>query len=406
MKRIILLIGLILLLIGSSMLWINSPYRYILESKAKLKSGKTASAIELLTEGLSRYQNNTELNLHLARAYLQLGKIEDANNLVEEKNVLVGVSLNNELLTFILELAIANQQNNNNLFAKDLANFYLKLIENKPVSLQIAKELIKLSSILQDKSEVILETALDIAGRYENNEAISEIKIALLPKYLTRAEDLLAKKQFDKALEILNTSEKLGKDSQVSLLKAKIFIQQGDINKSQTEFEDAIELNPNDTQIKIAYAEVLNNFSNKTTDKTKKVEYLEKASLLLNNTDTDILKSTIKRNLEILNTKFKITDGDLSIKTQGEFSFPILTFKIIPLQEINLKTYKVIFETIGKKQIDVIESIITKSDLNNIIEVQCTVPVSNDKLVYAKLLIDGKQVQEFISNKQHGQVKI
>ncbi len=394
MKKFVLLFGLLLIIAGLIFSFADAPFKYLFQANANLTSGKVAKAIKLLEEGYKKYPNNYKITFALAKAYEQAGEIELANKTVFSKKIIDALKCDRDFRNFLVDLSDANHNIGNERFAKFFATQYLACQENLEPSQQTVKNLLRVGQILPEKSVALWEKGFNIAHAINELELKESLKALLLPKYFQIAEDLKGQKKYKDALEILDRARALGKSAAVNYEQAKLYVEIGKINQAQKLFEDAIQLEPENDNYKISYANALKKLALSTHDKVKKNEYFEKIKLLLAG-DNDPVKASLLKKIINLNAKYKITDSNLELKPIGDYLYPSLVFKIDPVSDTEIKKYKVIFLDDEKEKLDEYEAPLTSGELNQIIEVTCKNPVNNDSLVNAKLFVNGEFVKEY-----------
>lgn len=397
MKKIILIFGFLLVLAAVFNLCFNSPNKYLLEGSAQLKSGKLAKAIQTLNEGLKKYPDNSKISFNLAKAYLSIGEVEQANKIVLSKKISIIFKDNIDFQDFLVELSELNKRSGNEKFARFFADEYLKSQNTKEVSSRVVKNYIHIQQILPEKSIELLEDAFNIAHTLKKSELKDTVKALLLPRYFQISEDLKSKKKFTEALDILKNAEITGKNPEVSFQEALIYSEIEKIDLAKRKFEDAIQLDSENDNYKISYADFLKKEALNTNDEKLKTEYLEKVRLVLAGVQNDVKKTSLLNKIINLNAKYKITNHNLAITKVGDYFYPSLTFKIKPVSDEIIKKYKVEFLSENKYPIDIYEAPIEEG-IDRIIEVTCRNPVDNTTHVNAKLFINGDFVSEY-SNK-------
>ena len=396
MKKILIISLSLCLIIGAAIYWTNTPNCYLIKGRSELASGKAAKAFITLEKALKKFPENPVISFELAKAYLACQETKLANDLVLDKKLLDSLKTNSEFHGFLIDLGEANNRSNDKKRARFFANKYLELHNKDEISKKKAREYIILGEILEEKSVEIWEEAYNIAYTLKAKELKSTIKALLLPKYLQEVEQLKEEKKFNEAIAVLRKATILGKNAHVLYAKAVINNELGNIDLAKKQFEEAIQLNPENDNYKIAYANVLEKAAQETNDYTKRKEFSEKAKLLLRSAKDTQKKASLLSKIINFNAKYKVTDGKLETITVGEFSYPRLAFKIRPVSDVILQSYKVIFLS-ENNLFDQYESPITTDDLNTTLEVTSRNPVI-DKPVNAQLFINNELVQEY-SNK-------
>lgn len=399
MRKIVFICGFLLLIIGIlTSFWLNTPSKYIFESNAQLSSSKAAKAIKILEEGAKRYPDNCKITFSLAKAYLSLGETEQANKIILSKKNVWLLKNNKEFQNFLVDLSEANHRINNTKLSHYFGKQYLDNHNSYEVSRKIVKNYICLGQVLPESSTEIWEKAYNISSALKERELKESIKALLLPKYIELVEDLRLKNKYEEALSVLSKARILGKNGELDLQEAIIFAELGKIDLAEQKFEEALQLNPDNDNFKIAYVNALKKEALKTKDPLKKDAYFEKIKLLLVSGGDDPRKSTLLNKIINLNAKYKVINDNLKITNVGDYLYPSLAFKIKPVSDAVLKKYRIVFLDENKKQLDLYEAPITGSEINQIIEVISRNPVNNASLVNAKLFVNDEFVKEY-SNK-------
>ena len=398
MKRIALIFSFLLIISGVLFFWLNTPARYFLESNANLSSGKIARAINILEEASKKYPDNYKINFALAKAYLSSGEIEQANEIILSKNKPKTILKNRSFQNFLVDLSESNYTIGNIKYARLFGAEYLNNHNPNEVSKKIVKNYVRIGEIFPEKSIELWEKAFNIASALGKSELKESLKALLLPKYFQIADNLRSRKMYEDAVSILQKARVLGKSAELDYKEAVIYGDLGEINLAQRQFEEALQLEPENDNYKIAYANFLKNAAFKTGDQTKKNEYSEKVKLLLAGGEDDPRKSGILNKIINLNAKYKIADGGLKVTMVGDYFYPSVTFKIKPVSATTLKKYKIVFLDKDKNQLDTYEAPVTNDELNQLIEVTCRNPVDDANLINAKLFVNDEFVKEY-SNK-------
>lgn len=394
MKKLVLLFGLLLLITGLSLSFIDTPFKYLFQANANLTSGKIARAVKLLEEGYKKYPDNHKITFALAKAYHLAGETELANKVIFSKKTIDALKCDKAFRDFLADLSDANQNLGNKKLAKYFATQYLACEETPEASEKTVKSLLKIGHILPEKSIELWEKGFSIAHAIKEPELKESLKALLLPKYFELADSLSEKKKYKDALEILNRAKTLGKCAEVNYKKAKLYVALGEIDNAQKLFEEALQLDPDNDDYKLSYANALKNTALHTNDKVKRNEYFEKIKLLLAG-DNDPRKVSLLNKILSLNAKYKIADSKLNLKPIGDYLYPSLTFKINPVSDAEIKKYKVIFLNDEKKELDEYEAPLTNEELNQVIEVTCRNPVENNNFINAKLFVNDELVKEY-----------
>ena len=396
MKRFALLLGSLLVIIGFVFFFVDAPFKYLLQANTYLTSGKVAKAVKLLKGGYKKHPNNTKLGYALAKAYLLAGETELANKVIlSNKKITETLKCNTNFRDFLVDLSDANHNLGNKRFARFFAIQYLECHKNPEPSQQTVKNLLQIGQILPEKSIELWEESFNIANTIEAPELKESIKALLLPKYFQIAEDLRKQKNYKDAFETLSRARVLGKSAEVNYEQAKVSIELGKFDQAQKLFEDTIQLEPENDDYKIAYANALKKMALNTKDIVKRNEYFEKIKLLLTG-DDDPVKASLLKKIINLNAKYKITNSKLELKRIEDYLYPTLLFKIEPVSDIKIKKYKVVFFDSQKKELlDEYETTLTNDELNQIIEVTCKSPIENGTLINAKIFINDELIKEY-----------
>ena len=395
MKKITLILGFLLITIGLLFWGLNTPYRYLIESKEQFTSGKVAKAIEILEKGQKKYPDNYKINFALAKAYLSTGETEQANELVTKKEILLALKKYKDFQDFLIDLSEANQHLGNENLAQFFSTQYLNYQDPDEISKRLVKNYLRIGQILQDKSVKLWEKAYNIANALKESELKESLKALLLPKYFQAVETLRQDMEYNAALEILKRAEVTGINPRINYLEALTYNDLGKIALAQKQFEETIELEPNDEDYKISYANILKRAALNTKDQTKKTEYFEKIKLLLGNNEDNPRIVSILNKIINLNAKYKITNDELTITMVGDYLYPSLAFKIKPISDTLLRKFKIVFLDDNKNNVDVYEAPITDGEVNQLIEVTCRNPVSDVSFVNAKLFLNDEFVKEY-----------
>lgn len=393
MKKFALLFGLLLLISGLGLLFIDTPFKYLFQANTYSTSGKVAKAVKLLEEGHKKYPDNNKITFALAKAYYLIGETELANKTIFLKDTIISLRCDRNFRSFLVDLSDENHNLGNERIAKSLAKEYLVCKRNIEPTQKTIKNLIRVGQILPENSVELWEEGFNIAHALKEPELKESIKALLLPKYFRTVDALKKEKKYDEALKILNRAKAMGKCAEVSYEQAKLFADIGKIDLAQSSFEEALQLEPDNDEYKISYANALKKAALSTKDRVKANEYFEKIKLLL--AGDDPVKASLLKKIINLNAKYKITNSNLGIKLIGEYLYPSLTFKIDPVSDIYLKGYKVIFLNNENMVIDEYEATLTKDELNQIIEVTARNPVESNTPVNAKLFVNNEFVKEY-----------
>lgn len=394
MKKFALSFGLLLLFGGICISFVDTPFKYLFNANTYLTSGKVAKAVKVLEEGYKKYPKNQKITFALAKAYCLAGETELADKTIYSKEILDSLKCNKDFRYFLADISEANYSQGNKEFARFFAKQYLLCEDKLQSSEKTVKNLLKIGHILPEQSIVLWEEAFNIAHAIKETELKESIKALLIPKYFETSDSLEQKKQYKEALEILNRAKVLGKCAELNYRQAKLYMELGEFDNAQRLFEEAIQIEPENDNYKIAYANALKNIALRTTNPAKRDGYFEKIKLLLAG-DDDPRKISLLNKILSLNAKYKIADSKLNIKSIGDYLYPSLTFKINPVSDIEIKNYLVIFLDKDKNEIDRYESPLTQGELNQPIEVTCKNPVEDKNIINAKLFINNEFAKEY-----------
>lgn len=394
MKKKLIILATLITLCFLLFLWINSPERYLLQGKADLKRDKVAKAVKNFKEGLNKFPDNTQLGYYLTKSYLLLDEVEKANEVFFEKRLNETLKEKKELDDLIIALSEKNKKIGDKELSEDLAKEYLKNENQEEISRRIVHNHIRVGLLLPERSLELWEKGYKISNlkNYEDDKKV--LTSLLLPAYLKKSEYYFESANYDEALSLLNQAENIGKNGRINFTKAKIYNKLGHFNLAQEQYDQALELDPNNDNYKIEYSKALKNESEKTRDHLKKEEYLEKIKLLLANSDDDPRKMSILSKIINSKSKFKVSDVQFSARAIEEYFYPEFKFKITPIAS-EVKKYKVVFLDETKNEIDLYEKEFSSEELNQIVEVIGKSPVASDKLIYARLFIDNELVKEY-----------
>ena len=395
MRKLLLLIGIILLLISLFFGVLDNPYKYLIQSKAYIRSGKVAKAIEILEKGKRNFPDDKNVALELVRAYCLAGEIQ----LADEKIIVLQKSFdkyknNQDFRNLLVDLAEANYNAGEGKYARYFARQYLKYEDRNELSLKKARQLTRLGQILDDDSIDLWERAYNISHAAKALELKQGIKALLLPKYLKISEEFARMKKYDKVLEVLNKAEVLGKSAAVNFRKAKLYDYLGNLSEAQEYFDEAVQLEQDNNNYKIAYADFLRRAAQKTSDKRKQESLIEKAKLLLVGND-DPRNVTLLNKILNLHSKYKVVDSMFELQMIGEYLYPSLIFKILPVSDVELKKYKVTFVDGANSIVDEHEDVISNNELNQLLELTSKVPVSDGAAITARLYLNNELIKEY-----------
>lgn len=397
MKKITFVFGLLLITAGILYFYLSMPYRFVLEGKANLKSGKVAKAVGLLEGAVRKYPDNNEIIYTLAKGYYLLGETDKASKLILDKKLLHSLRDSEDFCNFIVDLAEVNRHAGNFKYAERFGGFCLDSCDEKKISKKLIENYIRIGNILPDKALSLWEKGYVLASRLRNSELKETLKGLLIPKYLNIAGTLRKEKKYSDALEILNKASKYGENAEISFQKGVLYNKIGDLENAEKELEEAIQLNHENDDYRNVYARILSEAASKTLDNNKKNEYYEKIKLLYAGDKNNPAKAGLLRKLINLNARYNVTNTNLKTALVGDFVYPSFSFKTRPIDEHLLKKYKIVFLDKDKSQIDIYESIFTESDINQLIEVTSMNPVTGDGFISAKLFLNDELVKEVIT---------
>ena len=395
LKKITLLFCFSVIIIGGIIVWANTPYGCCFIANTELTSGRVVKAIDILEKGLKKHPQNSKISFYLAKAYLAIGETEQASKIFVSNEALTALKDDKNFQDFLVDLSESNLRIRNEGLAKLLALKYLKYQNEEEISRRVVKNYIRTGQILSENSTEIWERAYNIANALKDSELKESIRALLLSKYFQLAEKLRLEKNYKDALDILNKSKIIGKNAEVVFQEAQIYNELGKANLAESQFEEAIQLDLENNNYKIFYANVLKNTALNTQDKNKKNEYFEKIKLLLSSVGNDKRKTSLLRRIVNLNVRYKITNTTLKITMLGEYFYPSLVFKIKPVSDTLLKKYRIVFFDSNQNQIDEYEAPITNSDIEQLIEVTSRNPINDGISVNAKLFLNDELVSEY-----------
>ncbi len=395
MRKTVFIFGLILIITGVMLFWLTTPYKYVLEGTALLESGKVAKAVKIVEEGVKKYPTNSKLNFLLARGYLHLGETEQANKTLLLKDTINTLKSSKELQNFLVDISRANHRVGNVKLSRSFAYKYLENHNEDEISKKIVENYISIGEVLPEKSVLLWEKAYNIAYALRETELKESLKALLLPRYFEIVNGLKAKKDFDEAINILNKAKLIGKNAETNFQEALLYADIGKLDQAQNQFEEAIQLDPENENYKIAYANLLKDEALMTKEQVKKEEYLGKIELLLNDLKDNVRKASVLNKIMNLNAKYKILNANLKMAKIGEYVYPTLVFRIKPVSDIKLKKYKIIFLDKNNTWLDVYESQITDDDIDKLIEVTSKNPASENNVISAKLFLNDELVKEY-----------
>ncbi len=398
MRNLVFICGFVLIFAGAVLLWSNTPYKYIFEGSAQIKGGKVAKAVEILKEGTKKYPDNPKINYLLANAYLLIGEIDLANKIVLEKKIINSLKNNKEILDLLVDLSKANYRVGNKELARIYAYKYLENHDENKTSHKIIEHYILLGQVLPERAVVLWEKAFNIAHALSEIELKESLKALLLPKYFEVVKELKSKKDYEAALEVLKKAELLGKSAEVNFQKALLYSEIGKPEQAYSLFEDAIQLEQENNDYKIAYADLLKDEALMTKDQIRKDECFEKIKLLLNDIHEDPRKTSLLNKIINLHAKYKVLNANLRLDMIGEYLYPTFGFRIKLVSDVKLEKYKIVFLDEKNTSLDVYESLVTDDDIDRLIEVTSKKPVENNRTINAKLFLNNDFVKEY-SNK-------
>ena len=398
MKKIIFILF-FLLVIGWVYFYVfNTSFRYLFQSNAQISSGKIARAIEILEEGAKKFPDNPKINYKLAKAYLLLGETELANKTILSKKPFDILKDNKDFQNLLVDLSEANQQLGNEGFARLFATKYLECQNLNEISRRVVKNYIRVGQVLPEKSIELWQKAYSIAYALKESELKESLKALILPRYFQIISDLRLNKKYSEALEVLSKAKVICKNAEVNYQEALVYYDLGKLDLAQKKFEEAIQLEPENENYRISYANALKRVAIDTKDQAKKTEYFEKIKLLLSSGENSPRKTNLLKKIIYLNAKYRITDAGLKITMVGNYFYPSFTFKVKPVSDAALKDYRIIFSDESMNELDVYEAPIVDEELNQTIEVTCRNPIEENNRVNAQLFLNNEFVKEY-SNK-------
>lgn len=395
MRKTVFIFGLILIITGALLFWLTTPDKYVLEGSTLLESGKVAKAVKILEEGVKKYPANSKLNFLLARGYLHLGEIEQANKTLLLKDTINTLKNSKELQNFLVDLSKANHRVGNVKLSRSFAYKYLENHNEDETSKKIVENYISIGEVLPEKSVLLWEKAYNIAYALRETELKESLKALLLPRYFEIVNGLKAKKDFNEAVNVLKKAKLIGKNAETNFQEALLYADIGKTEQAQNQFEEAIQLDPENDNYKIAYANLLKDEALMAKEQVKKEEYLEKIELLLNDVKDNVRKASVLNKIMNLNSKYKILNASLKMGKIGEYLYPTLIFRIKPVSDTPLKKYKIIFLDQNNTWLDVYESPITDDEIDKLIEVTSKNPISESSVISAKLFLNDELVKEY-----------
>ncbi len=395
MKKILLLFGSLLIILGVLFYFINTPLRYILESNTNINSGKIAKAINILEEGSKKYPDNFKIAYLLAKACLLAGETEQASQIALKIFFSADFKKSKGYQNLLIGLSESNKRLGDEKLAKHFAYEYLKIHNKNEASIGIIKNYISIGQALPEKSTELWERAFSIASALKKAELKEDLRTLLMPKYFQLIEKYKAEKKYDDALNVILKALILGKNAELNYQEAIIYNTLGNVEKAEEEFEKALQLEPENDSYKIAYSNILENAVKKTTDKKKQSEYLEKIKLVLSSVKDDKKKVTLLNKVISLNSKYRITNTSLKVTMVGDYFYPSLAFKITKVSNDILKNFKVEFYDENKNKLDVYESPVTENEFDEVINVISRNPINDNNSVNAKLFVNNELVKEY-----------
>ncbi len=393
-KKISILFCVVVAIVGLVFYSFFTPVKYLIESEARITSGKIASAVVLLERGLKQFPNDCAINFKLAKAYFLLGEVDTATEIVLDKKLLISLKANKEFQDFLVDLSYANKLEDNESFAQLFASKYLESTDNK-LYRRLIRNNIKIGKVLPEKAVSLWESAYKEAKAKKELELMENLKALLLPKYLQLEADFREEKQYVEALEVLKKALALGRNSEVLYRQALVSYELGKVEVAQKAFEEAIQLEPENDNYKILYANLLKRLALNTIDTNKKNEYFEKIKLLLSSGEESSRKANVLRRIINLNAKYKLSNALLRVTTVGDYMYPSLSFKIKIASENLPKKYKVVFLGSNMNQLDVYEASVPYEDIGEPIEVICRNPVLEDNTIIAQVYLNDEFVREY-----------
>ncbi len=373
-----------------------TPTKYIINGDAQIKSGKTAKAISILEQGLKQFPNDPTIKFKLAQSYLLSGEIDTANKIIiNNKKSLALLMSNKDFQDFLVELSFTNKRAENKKYAGIFAEKYLKYQTLNENSKRVAANYLKIGQVLEKKSVLLWEKAYNIAHALKEHKLTEDLRALLLPRYFQIATNLKLNKKYIKALSVLKKAHILGKNAKVSFQEGLINFKLGKIDLAQKQLEEAIQLESDNDDYKLTYANILKHAASDTKDQHKRDEYFNKIRLLLSSGNENSRKASFLKRVTNLNAKYKIPQADLTITELGDYLYPTFGFSISQ-DNLEIKDCKIIFLDSGMNEIDVYESSVSSSELGQPLEITSKNPISNeDTNIYAQVFLNGEFVKEY-----------
>jgi len=206
---------------------------------------------------------------------------------------------------------------------------------------------------------------------------------------------LKSEEKNDEALKVFKKAKLLGKNAEVYYQEALLFNKLGDIESAQKDFEEALHIDSENNNYKIAYANILKEAAEKEKDRERREEIIEKIKLILASSQDDSRKANILNKLIALNAKYKISSESLKIASVGEFLYPSLIFMVQALTEVPVKNYRIEFFDEGENSVDIYQSDFAEADTSQTVEVISKNPVKNTGEIMAKLYLNNEFVKEY-----------
>lgn len=248
-----------------------------------------SKADELLSELSLDGKEYLQLKNLRAVNFQSMGQADKASELLEEIGesddvVTKATALNNE--------AILKQQAGDLVEAKNLLNEAINLLNGDDNKVALAETLENLSSVYlligkADSARVSAEQALNIKSELDELSKVTALN-RLAEAYHALGEMSLAEQNFNRAIEILNTSST--SNSLIATVKGNLAVlkqDMGDYGTAEMLFDEQIKLLQNESNSTLMYATALNNAA---TLKQIQAEYLQALNLL--NEALQVVKST------------------------------------------------------------------------------------------------------------------
>jgi tetratricopeptide (TPR) repeat protein len=249
---------------------------YDLAARVYMLKGLPAKAIEILDEGISKYFNDVNLKLSKIGILVSLGKLEDAETLLEETKKNTNANIYNRAI-LLQETSIASAKQDYTKLKKILAEVIA--LENEGECDEQSRYMMMMINSLSEEYDLALEQAekldslqsksiysisgmyymgefLEKVGRFEEAEnqfrkSVRKLRMLSVNErtnyevYIFRAMAHEHLKEYDKALEMAEFVTNLQPErADGYILLANIYKDMGDEGKSMEQFNIAKEKNP------------------------------------------------------------------------------------------------------------------------------------------------------------------